>query len=65
MTEYTNSPALDSDTAFLEWRINFSEDTMKEQIKERQKLKGIGGVLSPHLVESNDDTMAGDEEVHL
>ena len=31
---------------------------MKEQIKELQKLKGIGEVLSRHLVESSYDTIA-------
>jgi predicted flap endonuclease-1-like 5' DNA nuclease len=31
---------------------------MKEQMKELQKLKGIGEVLSRHLVESSYDTIA-------
>ena len=34
------------------------EDAMKEQMKELQKLKGIGEVLSRHLVESSYDTIA-------
>ena len=36
---------------------------MKEQMKEPQKLKGIGEVLSRRLVESIYDTIAEDEEV--
>ena len=39
------------------------EDAMKEQMKELQKLKGIGEVLSRRLVESIYDTTAKDEEV--
>jgi len=31
---------------------------MKEQMKELQKLKGIGGVLSRRLIESSYDTIA-------
>ena len=31
---------------------------MREQMKELQKLKGIGKVLSRHLVESSYDTIA-------
>ena len=38
------------------------EDAMKEQMKELQKLKGIGEVLSRRLVESSYDTIAKDEE---
>ena len=38
-------------------------DAMKEQMKELQKLKGIGEVLSRRLVESSYDTIAKDEEV--
>jgi len=38
-------------------------DAMKEQMKELQKLKGIGEVLSRRLVESIYDTIAKDEEV--
>jgi hypothetical protein len=38
---------------------------MKEQMKEPQKLKGIGEVLSRSLVESSCDTIARDEEVQL
>jgi len=34
------------------------EDAMKEQMKELQKLKGIGEVLSRRLVESSYDTIA-------
>jgi ERCC4-type nuclease len=34
------------------------EDTMKEQMKVLQKLKGIGDVLSRRLVESSYDTIA-------
>ena len=34
------------------------EDDMKEQMKELQKLKGIGEFLSRHLVESIYDTIA-------
>jgi len=33
-------------------------DAMKEQMKELQKLKGIGEVLSRRLVESGYDTIA-------
>ena len=33
-------------------------DAMKEQMKELQKLKGIGEVLSRRLVESSYDTIA-------
>ena len=36
---------------------------MKEQMKELQKLKGIGEVLWRRLVESSYDTIAKDEEV--
>jgi len=36
---------------------------MKEQMKELNKLKGIGKVLSWRLVESSYDTIAKDEEV--
>ena len=36
---------------------------MKEQMKELQKLKGIGKVLSRRFVESIYDTIAKDEEV--
>ncbi len=36
---------------------------MKEQMKELQKLKGIGEVLSRRLVENSYDTVAKDEEV--
>jgi predicted flap endonuclease-1-like 5' DNA nuclease len=34
------------------------EDAMKEQMKELQKLRGIGEVLSRRLVESSYDTIA-------
>jgi len=34
------------------------EDTMKNQMKELQKLKGIGEVLSQRLVEARYDTIA-------
>jgi predicted flap endonuclease-1-like 5' DNA nuclease len=34
------------------------EDAMKEQMKELQKLKGIGEVLSKRLVEASYDTIA-------
>lgn len=34
------------------------EEAMKEQMKELQKLKGIGEVLSRRLVESSYDTIA-------
>jgi predicted flap endonuclease-1-like 5' DNA nuclease len=34
------------------------EDAMKQQMKELQKLKGIGEVLSRRLVESSYDTIA-------
>ena len=37
---------------------NFEEDTMREQMKELQELKGIGKVLSQRLVESSYDTIA-------
>jgi hypothetical protein len=36
---------------------------MKEHLKERQKLKGIGEVPSRRLVESSYETIAKDEEV--
>ena len=36
---------------------------MKEQMKELQKLKGIGEVPSRRLVELSYDTIAEDEEV--
>ena len=36
---------------------------MKEQMKELQKLKGIGEVLSRRLVENSYDTVAKDMEV--
>jgi predicted flap endonuclease-1-like 5' DNA nuclease len=41
-------------------RINkkLEEDAMKQQMKELQKLKGIGEVLSRRLVESSYDTIA-------
>lgn len=34
------------------------EDAMKEKMKELQKLKGIGEVLSKRLIESSYDTIA-------
>jgi predicted flap endonuclease-1-like 5' DNA nuclease len=34
------------------------EDVMKKQLKELQKLKGIGEVLSRRLVEASYDTVA-------
>jgi predicted flap endonuclease-1-like 5' DNA nuclease len=34
------------------------EDTMKTEVKELQKLKGIGEVLSRRLVEASYDTIA-------
>lgn len=36
---------------------------MKEHMKEGQKQKGIGEVLSRRLVESSGETIAKDEEV--
>ncbi|MCK9365253.1 MAG: hypothetical protein M0P74_16830 [Syntrophales bacterium] len=41
---------------------NLRENAMKEQMKELQKIKRIGEVLSRRLVESSYDTIAGDEE---
>jgi len=43
-----------------EWRTNEKnrEDAMKNQMKELQKLKGIGEVLSRRLVEASYDTIA-------
>jgi predicted flap endonuclease-1-like 5' DNA nuclease len=39
--------------------MNYSgEDAMKKQLKELQKLKGIGEVLSRRLVEASYDTVA-------
>ena len=37
---------------------NLEEDGMKEQMKELQKLKGVGEVLSRRLVEASYDTIA-------
>jgi predicted flap endonuclease-1-like 5' DNA nuclease len=37
---------------------NLEEDGMKEQMKELQKLKGVGEVLSQRLVEASYDTIA-------
>lgn len=38
--------------------LNPEEDAMKSHLKELQKLKGIGAVLSQRLVESSYDTIA-------
>jgi len=48
---------------FIRTNEKLGEVAMKEQMKELQKLKGIGEVLSRHLVESSYDTIAKDEEV--
>jgi predicted flap endonuclease-1-like 5' DNA nuclease len=37
---------------------NLGEDAMQKQMKELQKLKGIGEVLSRRLVEASYDTVA-------
>jgi hypothetical protein len=38
---------------------------MKERMKELQKLKGVGEVLSQCLVESGSGTIAGEKAVQL
>jgi hypothetical protein len=48
---------------FIRTNEKLRENAMKEHMKELQKLKGIGEVLSRRLVENSYDAVAKDMEV--
>jgi hypothetical protein len=48
---------------FIRTNEKLRENAMKEHMKELQKVKGIGEVLSRRLVENSYDAVAQDEEV--